>query len=653
MTGPDDPLRPGSKLNPVKDPDSPAGQLAQSLRELTGGESLRQLARRVPCGTTTISDALSGDPRKVPTTTIIEGICKARGADAPTLERLLDMRAEANRQKPPDPPPLDRAPGEADDPVVSGSPDGRGEVGVTDPPGGNSQQHPERWWSPRPAVLVVVVLSLVLATAVAWGINTLVNACGGPGSGVSRVDGECVGVTDGSYVFDPALADVEAKIAAENARVAGSGHTVTVALLNLMTVNNTSPVSLAEVVNQLEGAYTAQYRANQTNDLGDPSPLIRLVLANEGSHENQWQPVVHQIEGMVGDQDPLVAVTGLGVSVKQTEDGAKDLAAHHIPMVGALTTADELNYKNIPGFIRVAPSDAEYVQSLLAYLQHRQDPHRQDQQRQDFDSAILVYDTNSDDSGDLFTRSLRNNLRSGMKSLIKSTPAQGFTGTSGQSPGNPDLFSVTTGNICAVSAVKPPVILFAGRALDLLTFLQSLEARICSDKPMTVLTANTNLGTLDEAALEHGKITVVNAAASDPADWANNVLGTPPHFGEFISEFRKLGFDPAHLHDGDAIANHDALATAIKAARLAASQAPSSQNGVPKLIDVSHQMLNLNTLNLVPGASGNLTYQFRGQNGEGEDSGNPCDKPIPILEVPPYKPPAGMPPPYVTSCAVN
>jgi hypothetical protein len=297
-----------------------------------------------------ISDALSGDPRKVPTTTIIEGICKARGADAPTLERLLDMRAEANRQKPPDPPPLDRAPGEADDPVVSGSPDGRGEVGVTDPPGGNSQQHPERWWPPRPAVLVVVVLSLVLATAVAWGINTLVNACGGPGSGVSRVDGECVGVTDGSYVFDPALADVEAKIAAENARVAGSGHTVTVALLNLMTVNNTSPVSLAEVVNQLEGAYTAQYRANQTNDLGDPSPLIRLVLANEGSHENQWQPVVHQIEGMVGDQDPLVAVTGLGVSVKQTEDGAKDLAAHHIPMVGALTTADELNYKNIPRF---------------------------------------------------------------------------------------------------------------------------------------------------------------------------------------------------------------------------------------------------------------------------------------------------------------
>jgi hypothetical protein len=203
--------------------------------------------------------------------------------------------------------------------------------------------------------------------------------------------------------------------------------------------------------------------------------------------------------------------------------------------------------------------------------------------------------------------------------------------------------------------VKPPVILFAGRALDLLTFLKSLETRICSDKPMTVLTANINLGTLDEAALERGNITVVNAAASDPAGWVNNALGTPPHFDEFQSEFKKVGFDPAHLDNGDAIANNDALSTAIKAVRLAASQAPPTQNGIPKLIDVSHQMLNLNTLNLVPGASGNLTYQFRGQNSNGEDSGNPCDKPIPVLEIPPYKSPPGLAgmssPPYMTTCS--
>jgi hypothetical protein len=52
--------------------------------------------------------------------------------------------------------------------------------------------------------------------------------------------------------------------------------------------------------------------------------------------------------------------------------------------------------------------------------------------------------------------------------------------------------------------------------------------------------------TVDETALAFGKITVANAEASDPFGWANNIPGTPQHFGEFRSEFRKLGFDPAH-----------------------------------------------------------------------------------------------------------
>jgi hypothetical protein len=160
-------------------------------------------------------------------------------------------------------------------------------------------------------------------------------------------------------------------------------------------------------------------------------------------------------------------------------------------MVGAITTADELNYVNIRGFIRVAPSNRDYVQSLAGYLQHRPE----------LDSAILVYDSNSDDpnSPDLFTRSLRDDLRSGMNNLIK-FPAQGFTGTSGNSRARPDLFNATIANLCAV---KPKVVLCAGRSIDLLSFLQSLEGRVCPDIPMTVVTGGSDLGTFkkDEAKL--------------------------------------------------------------------------------------------------------------------------------------------------------
>jgi hypothetical protein len=377
------------------------------------------------------------------------------------------------------------------------------------------------------------------------------------------------------------------------------------------------------------GAALADLPAAGTAEL---SSGTRGSAAPGGSKNGIWR------QWSVGDdKDPLV-VTGLGVSVTQTELGAKDLTAHRIPMVGAITMADELSYANIPGFVRVSPTDQEGVQSLLAYLR----AHPQ------LDSAILVYDSNSDDPAnpDLFTKSLRNDLSSGMSNLIKSTPPLSFVGASGQSEASPDLFSNITTNVCAVA---PKVVLYAGRWLDLLSFLTSLENRVCPDTPMTVVTVNTNLGTLtnEEEALRNKKITVVNAVASDPLGWPNNVPGTPKHFADFQSEFSALGFDPADLDNGDAIATHDAVFVAVKATRLAVPPTPSARNGVPKAVDVLSQLLNLNNLNAVPGAGGELSFSFRGT--RGDDSGHPCGKPIPVLEIPPSGSSAGeVGPPYIT-----
>jgi ABC-type branched-subunit amino acid transport system substrate-binding protein len=466
--------------------------------------------------------------------------------------------------------------------------------------------------------MVFAAVGLVLVAAAGWGINILVHACGSANSGVTEIDGECVGVTDGSYVFDPAFADVEAKIAAENAAVKGSGHTVTIALLSQLTANQTSARSIVEARNELEGAYTAQHYANQPGKLGDAYPLIRLVLANEGSHEGQWQPVVHQLEGLVDDKEPLVAVTGLGVSITPSERGAMDLAAHGIPMVAAIATADELSYTKIHGFIRVVPSTREHVARLADYLQRRPE----------LDSAILVYDANSDDpaSPDLFTRSLREDLNNQMSGLIK-YPSQSFTGASGQSSVSPGLFSSITANICAV---KPKLVFYAGRQLDLRSLLASLKGRVCTDAPMTVLTVAIDLGAIraDQATLRDKKITVAYASATDPHGWANQAPGTPEHFRDFMLDFCSNKFDLASM-DGGAITTHDALFTAIKAVRLAVPPAPSSQKDLPKPVDVLNQLLNLNNLNTIPGASGNLSFSYRGNNSE-----NPTGKPIPVVEIP-------------------
>lgn len=475
------------------------------------------------------------------------------------------------------------------------------------------------WWL---ALTLVVVVGIAVVVHRIWPTND----CGGSNSGVREIGGECVGVTDGGgYVYDSSLADVEHKIATENAAVSGSGHTVTVALLDPLTVNNTSAVTIAEVRYELEGAYTAQYRINHTGAVGDQRPLVRLVLANWGSHELQWEPVVEQLEGMVHDPDPLVAVVGLRLSTVQTQQAAQHLAQHDIPMVSAIATADQLNYGAIRGFLRASPPNTAYVAAIQGYLAHHPE----------LDSAMVVYDANSDvnhDAGttsgaDLFTRSLRDDLNRQLAGLIK-YPAQNYVGKSGPTPASPDLFTSITTNICAV---QPRVVLYAGRVVDFDSFLQSLRNRVCPNSPLTVIAAGADFGGLrlraQEAALRATSISIVYATETDAQGWARNAPGTPPFFAAFYDRFRQLGFDPADLDEGSAISTHDALLIAAKAARLYSRADPG--HAVPSANDVLNQMLNLNSLDAVPGASGQMSFSYRGA-----DSGNPSDKPIPVIEVP-------------------
>jgi hypothetical protein len=497
--------------------------------------------------------------------------------------------------------------------VTSVSPD------IFEPPVNRAQRRHRRR---NRAVLAVVVVLVV--TAVGFSVRTLLTSCGGPRSGVTKVDGQCVGVTDGSYVFNESYREIEKKIAAENQWVDDTvndpgtkpDRAVTIAVLDPMTVTDTSPLGVAEVRNRLEGAYTAQYRANHGTAAGDRDPLIRLVLANEGSHQQDWKRVVDQLVRMKDGEAPLTAVVGLGVSIDLTEKAAKELSDHDIPTVGAITTADQLNHTNIPGFVRVSPSNRDYVAALRAYLQRRPQ----------LDSAILVFDSNSGSRGDIFAESLREDLTNEMRDLLKFYD-QGFVGKSIPSDTNPGLFQGITSNICAV---KPKVVFFAGRKIDLHGFLDSLGSRVCRETPMTVVTVDADPGVFDgdEQALRDEKITVVYADATDPRGWVRNPATAPQHFAEFRRAYEERGFEIAHLDDGGAISSHDAVLTAAKATRVAALALASSPKS-PRAPDVAIQLLNLNTESVVPGASGTLSFSNRGAG-----SGDPVGKPVPIQQFP-------------------
>ncbi|TLW93608.1 hypothetical protein FFT09_09550 [Saccharomonospora piscinae] len=469
----------------------------------------------------------------------------------------------------------------------------------------------------RTALVAVVVL--VLAGAV-WGGTTIMRSCGTPWSGVSVVDDDCIGVTDGSYEFHPELAHVQEKIAAENARVReATSDYVTLVLVDPLTATARGGLPAEQVRNRLEGAYTALRRVNTTAVAGDASPQIQLLLANQGTSEQQWREVTEEIIDLSTRDNPVVGVIGLGISAKHTQQQAAMLSRHGIPMVGAYLTADGFDYERIPGLVKTSPSNRHYVEALRQYLTAETD----------IDSAILVRDSNSDAGLDLYTQTLERQFQRQMADMLH-FPTQQFAGSSLARTAEPNLFAGVRASICAAAAEGLRAVLYAGREVDLAAFLDSLEQRTCYRLPLTILTAGLELGDVlrgSEDELADANLTIISAATVDAEGWRANQddPDTPEYYGDFRTAFEKH-FHGDHLDDGGAIMMHDALLTAASAIRLAAPEGAAS---APTARDVRAQLLNLNVLHEVQGGSGTLTFskQERG-------TGVPVGKPVPVLRYP-------------------
>ncbi|MBP2472378.1 hypothetical protein JOF53_001250 [Crossiella equi] len=497
---------------------------------------------------------------------------------------------------------------------------GTGEVDFTPPPTRARRRRRLR----NGLVLALTVLAVGYLTTTA--VTRMLDACGSAGSGVSEVDGECVGTTDGTYVFHPDLAEVQGKIAAENEWVLAQNRPyVSLALLSPLTWNERSALTGGKILRLLQGSYTGQRRANRSSLAGDPQPLVRLLLANAGSGLRRWSPVVEALAERVGGADHLVAVTGLGVSVEQTREAATRLSELGLPMVGALITANGLDHEHIPGLIRTNAANSDYVEALRLFLENR--PHLAE--------GLLVYDANLPD---LYTRTLKESMedvfgKSGAR--LKHLP-QTFRGASQPSEATPAMFDGITKNICAV---HPQLVFYAGRELDLASFVEALRHRVCRAEHLTILTGETGFGpaATSAPALRAANLTGVYAHSTDPERWRR---GAPeaPHYPDFHAAFTEH-FSAAGLDNGYAVMHHDAVVTAARAVRLAAEQA-RTKDGLPTPGDVLSQLLNLNNAYQVPAASGRLSFSAR-------TKGNPGGKPVPVLQLP--DPVAGPPTtPYET-----
>jgi hypothetical protein len=421
--------------------------------------------------------------------------------------------------------------------------------------------------------------------------------------------GECVGLSAGDYDFDPSLHAVDQLILQENEGVADqkSKHYVSIVYLLPMSVGSGGVISTRTVEEQLEGAYTAQHYAN-SHDVGSTGtePLIRILIGNGGNLWDGAAGILRDIEAEAGAANQhIVAVAGLGVSLTSTVSVVRQLTGGGLPVVGASATADDLD--NIPGLVRITPSNSDEAKVVLAYIKATSA------------SAAFVTDANLNDT---YSQALG-------QDFAANYPDSSIVDTESYNTLNAadvvqNRISQMPANFCSTHA---RVVMFAGRSAQLTELLQALADSPCA--PLTIVTGgdatNVTLDAKVEKALTHG-VTVYYAGIAHPDEWGTNP-GTPcgyqyQGYATFCGAYTQ--FPASSLADGNAMMGYDAILTAASAIRLAGPQ-PTPQGVIAELGA-------LHGAHAVYGASGPIELSADYTSGLGSD---PQHKPVPMLQLQP------------------
>lgn len=469
------------------------------------------------------------------------------------------------------------------------------------------------WWKRPTWIAAVTAFCLVLAGGITWAVWPGDDSCA---AGVRKAGtpAECVGVTDGSYHFSQNLAAVSELIRKENAAI--TGDYVSVVYLMPLVPGPTDSNTPDSIRHELEGAYTAQFQANETNTYGD-SPKIRLLLANSGDSREQRDAALDEIRDRIGT-DRIVAVAGLGTSTDATAamlrrvTGDPAQGGLQLGAVASVLTADTL--AGIKGLVRTAPTNKDEAAAAATFL--KQPPYARLK-------VMIVQDVRPDDQytktlGEEFRKALPAGRRVGQIEQYDSSQA-----------GVATSFATRMANLCAA---KPDVVYFAGRGKDLPRFMAPLSTRPCADRKLIVLSGDDASQAAQASGfseikdtLKSGRVQLIYTGLAHPGAWTARGSSYP---SAAVSTFRDAqgpyatAFPEEALDDGQAIMGFDAVLTTVRGIRLV-SGSPET-NGRVTGSDMIQIWQNLHSVQAVPGASGYISF---------DESGSPADKAVPIIEI--------------------
>ncbi|MEW2622160.1 ABC transporter substrate-binding protein [Streptomyces sp. NPDC048106] len=454
-----------------------------------------------------------------------------------------------------------------------------------------------------------LALAVVLVAGGVFGVRTLMREARQCAPGVSRPAGgsECLGVATGPYDFGQhQFHQVVDSIRKENSTLK-AGSYVTVALM--LPFTSTAPTDLNDIEHQLQGAYLAQYAAN--NDPTGQPPKIRLVLANSGTGKDSWKTAVDQLERMSKGTERLRAVVGIGQSTVPNAAAVKELTHRGIPVVGSSITADELangqpgkHPDPYPGLARVAPTNTDEARALASFA------------KENTSKPVLVYD----EPGDPYTNSLKKSLTSLLD--ISYDRQQSFARSDASTE-----FANIVPTLCSTSQGTRTV-LFAGRHAELEQFINALGGHNgCPGNSFQVLTGDeasylTYDKNLDRNALANN-VTLLYTSLAHPDAWVKN----PPKTGGSTADYdvlkgllhsdKRRPIGPIALDDGQLIIGYDAMQLTVHGIHHAGGAKPT-------LTAVGRAWSHVRGPLKVHGASGWICL---------DGHGNPYDKAVPIVRL--------------------
>ncbi|WP_228786245.1 ABC transporter substrate-binding protein [Nocardia terpenica] len=471
--------------------------------------------------------------------------------------------------------------------------------------------HPWTDWVPL-GLVVVLVAVLGVGVLERQTIQHLVTCKDGfqISTATWKAGNRCVGLSEGSYDFGvDGIGPVMRLIDRQN-RAADKdcpGTPVTVGVLATLT----DRFAGARAIPELEGMAVGQRIANGTGCLHP----MHLVVGQLGDYFGSGDALAVARE--LADRGEVVAVAGVGLSFQTTADVIDLLAAHKIPVVSDVVTAEGFDQTGSradnPGYDGCDP-DSTYRTGVGRDYYYRIAFRMFAQIR----ALGTVIGTRPDfvmvptGGSDPYTCTALPLLH---RQFGADMPEVKFDA------GEPSTVTQTAKRVCAVA--KDVTVAYLARGRDLSRFLYGLDDAITNGQcaAATVTVVSTSDGDR------------LRATESDPVleDLRSKALGSPsfadgrirllssliagadrggpnnPAFDGYQRAFADAGLDPGHATDGWAVNAHDAVTTVSTALRAL------PQNKTVSRADVNTTISGFSSPDQsVPGAGGPITFDNSG-----------------------------------------